>query len=139
MTFRTPCTQIESSTIKIYMEGQELDMVNKFKYLGFTWTRKMSLKSTIDHYLEKTEKALAKLKWLKQGRKISISVLRQCLFAYVFPHLAWIFSFIPMTQREALDRKLLVAIRIVHRCQYVSADDLFMITNEKLLEIYAQR
>ena len=135
-------SQVECPKMKIQMRGQELEIVNKFKYLGFTWTSKMSLKPTIDHCLEKVEKALSKLKWLRKGRKISIPVLRQCLFAYIFPHLAWIFPFypfLPKTQREALDRKFRVAIRIVYRCPYVSAKDLFTVTKEKTLEFYAQR
>jgi len=81
----------------------------------------MSLKPTIDHCLEKVDKGLVKLKCLKKGRKISVTVLRQCLFAYVFPHLAWIFpfySFLPKTQREALDRKFRVAIMTLDRCPY---------------------
>ncbi len=44
------------------MEGQELEMVNKFKYLDFTWTSKMSLNPTVDCCLEKAENTLAKLK-----------------------------------------------------------------------------
>jgi hypothetical protein len=124
------------------MERQELDIVDKFRYLGFTWTSKMSLKPTIDQSLEKIEKALSKLKWLKKGRIIGTPVLRQCLFAYVFPHLAWIFPFypfLPKTQREALDRKFRVAIRITHRCPYVAAKDLFTVTKEKPLEFYVKR
>jgi len=79
---------------------------------------------------------------LKKGRKISVPVLRQRLFAYAFRHLAWIFPFypfLPKTRREAVDRKFHVAIRIVHRCPYVSAEDLFTITKEKPLDFYAQR
>ena len=123
------------------MQEKKLEIVNTFKYLGFTWSSKMSLKPTVDHCLEKTEKALAKLKWLKKGRKVSVQVLRQCFFAYVFPHLAWIFPFypfLPKTQREALDRKFRVGVRIVHRCPYVKADDLFTVTKEKPLKFYAQ-
>src|SRR3984957_9746625 len=124
------------------MQGEKLEIVKSFKYLGFTWTSKLSLKPTVDLCLEKVEKALAKLKWLKKGRRISTQVLRQCLLAYVFPHLAWIFPFypfLPKTQREALDRKFRVGIRIVHRCPYVTAEDLFIVTKEKPLKLYAQR
>jgi hypothetical protein len=102
----------------------------------------MSLKSTIDHCLEKVATAISKLKWLKKGRKISVPALRQCLFAYVFRHLAWIFPFypfLPKTQQKAVDRKFRVAIKIVKRCPYVSAEDLFTITKEKPLDFYAQR
>ncbi len=135
-------SQVERPRIKIVMEGQELDIVDKFRYLGFTWTSKMSLKPTIDQSLDKIEKALSKLKWLKKGRIIGTPVLRQCMFAYVFPHLAWIFPFypfLPKTQREALDRKFRVAIRITHRCPYVAAKDLFLVTKEKPLEFYVKR
>ncbi len=55
-------TQIERPEINFHMNGQKLEIVNVFKYLGFTWTNKMSLKLTIDHCLEKFEKALIKLK-----------------------------------------------------------------------------
>jgi hypothetical protein len=135
-------TQIERPKLSIYMEGQTLDIVNAFKYLGFTWTSKMSLKPTIDQCLEKVGKALVKLKWLKSGRRIATPVLRKCFFAYVFAHFAWIFPlypFLPKTQREALDRKFRVAIRAVHRCPYVSAKDLFSVTQEEPLEVYVQR
>jgi hypothetical protein len=135
-------TQIERPQLSIRMEGQTLDIVNTFKYLGFTWTSKMSLKPTIDHCLEKVGKALVKLKWLRSGRRIATPVLRKCFFAYVFPHFAWIFPiypFLPKTQREALDRKFRVAIRTVHRCLFVSAKDLIMVTQEEPLEVYVQR
>ena len=135
-------SQIERPKLDIVMEGQILEIVNTFKYLGFTWTSKMSLKPTIDQCLGKVGKALGKLKWMKSGRRISIPVLRKCFFAYVFPHLAWIFPFypfLPKTQREALDRKFRVAIRTVHRCPFVSAKDLFMVTQEDPLEVYVQR
>ncbi len=135
-------SQIERPELNIYMEDHKLEIVNSFKYLGFTWTAKMSLKPTIDQCLDRVEKALMKLKWMKKGRKIDKPILRQCMFAYVFPHLAWIMPFyplIPKTQREAVDRKFRVAIRIVHRCPFVSAADLFTVTNEEPLEKYAQR
>ncbi len=61
--------QLERPEMKIYMNGQELEIVDKFKYLGFIWTSKMSLEPTIDSCLEKVEKALVKPKWMKKGRK----------------------------------------------------------------------
>ncbi len=39
----------------------------------------------------------------------------------------------------SLDRKFRVAITSVYRCPYISANDLFIVTKEKPLEIYAQR
>ncbi len=76
-----------------------------------------------------------------RGRRISIPILRKCFFAYVFPHFAWIFAFYPFllkTQREAIDRRFRVAIRTVHRCPFVSAKGLFMVTQEEPLEFYAK-
>ena len=133
-------TQIEQPKIELDMTEQCLKLVNKFKYLRFTWTSKLSLKPTIDQCLEKVKMATAKLKQANKGKNISTSVLRQCLFAYVFPYLAWLFPLYPLlsrTQRNSLDRKFRVAIRIVHRCPYVSAEDLFTITKEKPLVTYA--
>ena len=135
-------TQIEQPKIEVRMEEQVLEIANSFKYLGFTWTNKLSLKPTIDLCLEKVKKAIVKLNWLNKGRIMSTSVLRQCLFAYVFPHLAWIFPLYPLlpkTQKDLLDRKFRVAIRIVHRCPYVSAEDLLTVTKEKPLETYIRR
>ena len=135
-------TQIEQPKIEVRMEEQVLEIANTFKYLGFTWTNKLSLKPTIDLCLEKVKKAIVKLNWLNKGRIMSTSVLRQCLFAYVFPHLAWIFPLYPLlpkTQMDSLDRKFRVAIRIVHKCPYVSAEDLFTVTKEKPLETYTRR
>ncbi len=135
-------TQIERPKLSIYMEGQTLDIVTIFKYLGFTWTIKMSLKPAIDQCLEKGGKALVELKWMKRGRRISVPVLKKGFFAYVFPQFAWVFPFhpfLPKTQREALDKNFRVAIRTVHRCPFVSAKDLFMMTQEELLEVYIQR
>ena len=135
-------TQIQRPNVNVYMEGVRLDIVNSFKYLGFTWTNKMSLKPTVDQCLGKVESALAKLKWMKKGQKISTQVLRQCFFAYVFPHFAWIFPlypFLPKTQQEALNRKFRVALRIVQRFPYVSARDIYTITRENPLEIYVKR
>ncbi len=110
--------------------------------LGFTWTSKMLLKHRFDYCFEKVEKALVKLKLIKNGTIISVPVLRQRLFAYIFPHLVWIFSLYPFlrnAQREALNRKFRVAVRIVHRYSFASTHDLFIVTNENPLETYVQR
>ena len=124
------------------MEGQRIERVDKLKYLGFAWTSKMSLKPTIDHCFEKVDKALTKFKWLKKRRKIAVLVLRQCFFAYVFPHIAWIFPFYPFvlkTQQKTLNRKFRVGIRLTHRCPYVAAEDLFLVAQEMSLENYVRR
>ena len=131
-------TQIEQPKIEVRMEEQVLEIANTFKYLGFTWTNKLSLKPTIDLCLEKVKKAIVKLNWLNKGRIMSTFVLRQCLFAYVFPHVAWIFPLYPLlpkTQKDSLDSKFRVAVRIVHRYPYVSAEDLFTITKGNLWKL----
>ena len=107
-------SQVKQPTVEIYMLGQKLEVVNSFKYLGFTWTSKLSLKPTVNRCLENIQKSLGKLKWLRSGKTVSKSVLRKCFFAYTFPHFAWIFPFfpfLPKTQQEALRRKFRVAIR----------------------------
>jgi hypothetical protein len=77
----------------------------------------------------------------KKGRKISVSVFKQCLFVYIFSHFAWIFpfySFLLKTRRETLDRKFQVAIRTVYRSPYISVEYLFIVTEEKPLDNYTQ-
>ena len=55
-------SQVRSPVANIYMDGQKLYLVNEFKYLGFTWTHKLSLKSTIDKTLENIQRTFTKLK-----------------------------------------------------------------------------
>ena len=57
------------------MEDQRLELVKEFKYLGFTWTNKMSLKPTIDKTLENIQKTFSKLRWMKRGKTLSKDVL----------------------------------------------------------------
>lgn len=40
------------------MESQRLEMLKEFKYVGFIWTRKMSLKPTVDRTLENIHNGL---------------------------------------------------------------------------------
>ena len=70
------------------MDSEKLDTVNEFKYLGFTWTHKMSLKSTIDKTLENIQRTFIKLKWTNGGKTLSKDNLRRCFFAYSFPYFA---------------------------------------------------
>jgi hypothetical protein len=56
------------------MESQRLKLVKEFKYLGFTWTSKMSLKPTIDETLENIQKTFCKLRWMKGGKALSKNV-----------------------------------------------------------------
>ncbi len=78
------------------MDEKQLEVVRSFKYLGFTWTDKLSLKSTVDKCLESIQKAYGKLKWLKRNKDITTQVLRACFFAFFVPFFTWIFPFFPM-------------------------------------------
>ena len=135
-------SQIKNPVVNVYMKSQKLQLVKEFKYLGFTWTNKMSLKPTIDKTLENIQKTYCKLRWMKGGRALSVKVLRKCFFAFSFPYFAWIFPlypFLPKTQKEQLKRKFRNGIRLVHRCPFARATDLFQITNEAPLEKYVKR
>jgi hypothetical protein len=63
-------SQVKKPTISVSMLGQELKIVDSFKYLGFTWTNKLSLKPTVNNCLENIQKSLNKLKWLRSGRSL---------------------------------------------------------------------
>jgi hypothetical protein len=135
-------SQIKKPKVNIYMLGQQITIVDSFKYLGFTWTSKLSLRPTVDKSIENIQKSLSKLKWLRSGKTLSKEVLRRCFFAYSFPHFAWIFSFfpfLPATHQEAFRRKFRVAIRLVHRAPFVSSADLFTFTREEPLDNYVKR
>jgi len=135
-------SQVTIPTFDVHMEGQKLEEVKEFKYLGFTWTSKMSLIPTIDKTLENIQKSFSKLRWMKAGKTLSKEVLRRCFFAYSFPYFAWIFPLypvLPKTQKELLLRKFRNGLRLIHRCPYARATDLFQITKEKPLEYYVQR
>ena len=90
-----------------------------FKYLGFIWTNKVSLK-------KKIQSPLTKLRWLRSGNTISKEVLGKCFLTYTFPHFAWLFPFFP-------------ALRIVHRAQYLRTNDIHAFTKENPLKFYIQR
>lgn len=135
-------SQVQSPIVNIHMEGHKLELVKEFKYLGFIWTSKMSLKPTIDKTCDSIQKTFSKLRWMKSGRTLSKETLRKCFFAYSFPYLAWIFPFypfLPQTQKELLLRKFRKGLRLVHRCPFARATELLQITNEAPLEDYVQR
>lgn len=135
-------SQVRKPTVDVTMLGQKLKIVDSFKYLGFTWTSKLSLKPTVTKSLDNIQKALGKLKWLRSKKALSKKVLRQCFFAYVFPHFAWTFPFFPLlprTHQEALRRKFRVAIRLIHRAPFVDKDNIHQFTGESTLEYYVSR
>lgn len=124
------------------MERKKLEIVQKFKYLGFTWADKMSLKPTVDESLEKIQRSFGKLRWIKGGKALSLQVLRKCFFAYSFPYFTWIFPlflFLPETQKEMLRRKFRSVIRLIHRCPFASGTNLFLITNEISVDEYVKK
>jgi hypothetical protein len=127
-------SQVKIPIVNVYMESQRLEIVKEFKYLGFIWTNKMSLKPTIDKILENIQKTFCKLRWMKSGKALSITVLHRCFFAYSFPYFAWIFPFypfLPKTQKQLLQRKFRNGLRLIHRCPFARATDLMRITKEK--------
>ena len=135
-------TQVKRPKINVMMNDHELEIVKEFKYLGFTWTDKLSMKPTVERCIGNIHRTLGKLKWLKAGRTIESKVLRQCFFAYSFPHFAWVFSFFPLlpgTQQKALEQKFRVGLLLVHRCPFVSANKLYAFTAEQPLEFYVKR
>lgn len=67
------------------------------------------------------------------------NLLRQCFFAYTFPHFVWLFLFFPLlpeTQKQILNQKFRVGLRLVYRCPFISAHKLFSYTSEHPLEFY---
>lgn len=132
-------SQVKKPVVSLRMNNTELETVTSFKYLGFTWTDKLSLKPTVDKCLENVQKSYTKLKWLKRNRNISTKVLRTCFFAYSFPFFTWIFPFfplLPISHQDLLKRKYRVGLRLIHRCPFVKSQDLLTVTREKSLEQY---
>ena len=135
-------TQVERPVVNVLMNGVKIDLVKEFKYLGFTWTDKLSLKPTVDKCIGNIQRSLGKIRWLKSGRNMSSKVLRQCFFAYTFPHFAWLFPFfplLPITQQQILQQKFRVGLRLVHRCPFISAHNLYTFTSEHSLEFYVKK
>ena len=135
-------TQIARPIVNVRMNGDDIELVKEFKYLGFTWTDNLSLKPTLDRCVGNIQRSLGKLKWLKSGSQVSSKVLRQCFFAYTFPHFAWLFPFYPLqskTQQQLLQQKFCVGLRMVYRCTFVSAQNLFSTISEHPLEFYVKK
>ena len=135
-------SQVKIPQINITMDGHKIEVVNSFKYLGFTWTSKLSRKSAIDKCVDNIQKPFIKLKWLRAGGTLTTAVLRTCFFTYSFPHFAWLFPLFPLlpkTQKEILKRKFRVAMRLVHRCQYIPEHMLFETLKENTLDFYVKK
>jgi len=95
-------SQIKKPIDDIYMLGQSFKIVNFFKYLGFSWTSKLSLKPTVNRCLENIQRSLCKLKWLQSARNLSKDVLRKFLFAYTFLTLLGLFLFFSKHSKKQL-------------------------------------
>jgi len=124
------------------MNNTQLEGIKDFKYLGYTWTSKLAMYKSVANYLDKVQRSYVKLKWLKGNRGISAEVLRQYFFAYSFPFFAWLFClfpFLPVTQQQRLIRKFRAGLRLVHRCHWVTAQDLYDFTKEKDLVHYVKQ
>lgn len=126
-------------TVEIKMNNHILETTKTFKYLGFTWTDKMSIKPIVDKCLQNIQKSYTKLKWLQTNRSVTTQVLKTCYFAQSLPFFTWIFSFfslLPTTLRETICSKYRVGISIIHRCQFIVAKDIFKCSKEAPLESY---
>ena len=134
-------TQVKRPVVNVSTNGEKIKLVKEFKYLGFTWTDRLSLKPTVEKCIGNIQRSLGKLRWLKTGRSMSSKLFRQCFFAYTFPHFAWIFPFFPLlaqTQQQILQQKFRVGLWLVYRCLLVSAQNLYSFTLEHSLEFYVK-
>mgnify|MGYP001151580594 FL=1 len=132
-------SQVKRPKVTIEMNNYRLETVRSFKYLGFTWTDKLSLKPTVAKCLDNVQKSYVKLKWLQRSKVISTKVLRTCFFAYSFPFFTWlfpIFPLLPISLQELIKRKYRVGLRMIHRCSFANSEDLLNNTKEKSLEQY---
>ena len=135
-------SQVRRPQLTVTMNKKELEFVKEFKYLGFTWTDRLSLRPTVDRCLGNIRKALGKLKWLTAGRKMSSKALRQCFFAFTFPHFAWLFPFFPLlpqTQQTTLQQKFRAGLRVVHRRPFISPQNILTLKHEQPLEFYVKK
>ena len=86
-------TQVKRPVVNVTMNGEKIELVKEFKYLGFTWTDRLALKSTVEKCIGNIQRSLGKLRWLKTGRSMSSKLLRQCFFALPFHILHGYFHF----------------------------------------------
>ena len=113
------------------LEDEGTKVCNKIAHYSKKWKQPINI-----------SKAVVQIFHSQGGKRLSKDVLRRCFFAYSFPFFAWIFLLylvLPKTQKELLLRKLRNGLRLVHRCPFVRATDLFQITREELLEEYVSK
>jgi len=135
-------SQVKTPQVEIKMNNCKLDTVRSFKYLGVTWSDKLSLKPTVLSCMEKVQKSYVKLKWLQKNKEMSTKVLRTCFFAYSFPFFTWLFPLFPLlpnSLQNQVRRKYRVGIRLIHRCPFTNSEELLRVTKEVPLEQYICR
>ncbi|CAM4925072.1 unnamed protein product, partial [Rotaria socialis] len=81
--------------INVFMDGKKLEVVKEFKYLGFAWTNKMSLKPTIDKTLENIQRTF--MKYSFSGRSVIVPTKYGDVLGYA-TDLSRIFYGIPFAQ-----------------------------------------
>jgi len=124
------------------MNGRQIALLHEFKYLGLTWTTKLSLKTAVDQCRGQIQKSLAKLRWLTSWQFISTKAPWQYFYPYTFPPVAWIlpfFSLLPDSHQQIFQQKLQVGLRPLHRCSFISAHNLYTITRECTPDFYIKR
>ncbi len=87
------------------INGQTLQIVRELKYLGFTWTNKMPLKTTINKTLENIQRTFSESRWITGGKVLSNDVLRKGFWADSFLHFARIsilYPFLSSTQKQSI-------------------------------------
>ena len=63
-------TQVKRPVVNVSMNGEKIELVKEFRYLGFTWTDRLSLKPTVEKCIGNIQRSLGKLGWLKTGRSM---------------------------------------------------------------------
>jgi hypothetical protein len=48
-------TQVKRSRVNVMTNSEKIELVTQFKYLGFTWTDRLSLKSTVEKCIKDIE------------------------------------------------------------------------------------
>ncbi|CAM4774363.1 unnamed protein product [Rotaria magnacalcarata] len=51
-------TQVKRPVVSVTINGNKIELVKEFKYLGFTWTDKLSLKPTVDKTIGNIQRSL---------------------------------------------------------------------------------
>ncbi len=55
-------TQVKRPLVNVTMNGGKIELVTEFKYLGFTWMDRLSLKPTVAKSIGNIQRSLEKLR-----------------------------------------------------------------------------